>query len=272
MTSFPTPEICRRCQAEVRPEWIPTVHCLGRPLAGTGEWRSQLVDDRCPSCAEVVRTNIERQQRQLAIRLRLISLGGGEKPYREFSLEGFRVAPGNQLAFARAKAFNAARDNLYLWGACGVGKTHLAFSIARGFCEAGRSAEFLRPPQLMRQVRLKDPSDEQRALDRFIRAEVFVLDDLGIGHETAFVRQIFQEILDGRDSSYRAGLVVTSKYSLTGLAQKLDDDSIPSRLAGLCRIIEIRDDDQRLNGRGIRSPGADGPCLQGPTSDSARND
>ena len=78
---------------------------------------------------------------------------------------------------------------------------------------------------------------------------MFVLDDLGIGHETAYARQIFQEILDGREFAYRSGLIVTSRYSLDDLAQKLGDDTIPSRLAGLCKVIHVEGADGRLAGR-----------------------
>ena len=155
----------------------------------------------------------------------------------------------NDLAFTRARSFSCARENLYLWGPCGVGKTHLAFAIARRFCEEGRSVEFMRQPQLMRRVRLKDPDEEQRAITRLVRTEVFVLDDFGIGHDTAYARQIFQEILDGRDYNYLGGLVVTSKYSLDALAAKLDDDTISSRLAGMCRVTEVGGVDRRLQRR-----------------------
>ena len=164
--------------------------------------------------------------------LRLVRLGGGEKPYRDFRFDNFSIEPENAEALGLARAFNADRDNLYLWGACGVGKTHLAFAIARAACEAGRTVEFLKPPQLLRRIRMRDPDEEQREIDRIARADVLVLDDLGIGNDTLFARQVFQEILDARTFSYRAGLVVTSKYSLGALASKLDDDTISSRLAG----------------------------------------
>ena len=190
---------------------------------------------------------VAEEKRQFALRLRLIALGGGEKPYRQFRFESYEVTLANQVAFTSARCFNPGRDNLYLWGACGVGKTHLSFAIARIMCERGHSVEFLKPPQLMRKVRLKDPDEEQRIIDRFIRAEVFVLDDIGIGNDTAYARQIFQEILDGRDFAYRAGLVVTSKYSLGGLAAKLDDDTISSRLAGMCSVIQVGGTDHRLH-------------------------
>jgi len=255
MHNSPKAEICVRCQTEVSLEWVPIVHGAGKPLAGTGQWRSRLIDGRCSVCSEKAKADIESHQKQMSRRLRLIALGGGEKPYREFRFESYDVTPANELAFARVRAFNPSRDNLYLWGPCGVGKTHLAFAIARRFCEEGRTVEFLRPPQLMRRVRLKDPSDEQQAIDRVVRADVFVLDDLGIGNDTGYARQIFQEILDGRDYAYRAGLVVTSKYSLDALAAKLDDDTISSRLAGICRVTEVGGSDHRVIRRDNSSPG-----------------
>ena len=207
-------EICVSCGREVLPEWFPPVITSGRALAGTGNWRSMTTDGLCNGCHTVITNSNEERRRQFTSRLRLIELGGGEKPYREFRLDKFRVETGNRVAFLRARTFNASRDNLYLWGGCGVGKTHLAFATARRLCEEGLTVEFLKPPQLMRRVRRRDPDEEQQAVDRFIRSDIFVLDDLGIGHETAYARQILQEILDGREYAYRSGLFITSKYSL----------------------------------------------------------
>jgi DNA replication protein DnaC len=249
MTTPPKDDRCFGCGADAMPEWIPPLALAGRTLAGTGEWRSQITDGLCPSCHADAEMKMEERRRRHTLRLRLIALGGGEKPCREFRFDTFEVTARNRLAFLRASGFNPLRDNLYLWGACGVGKTHLAFAMARRFCEEGQSVEFLRPPELMRKVRRRDPDEEQRAIDRFVRSNVFVLDDLGIGTDTAYARQIFQEILDGRDFAYRAGLVVTSKYSLGHLATKLDDDTIVSRLAGMCRVIEIGGTDHRLKRR-----------------------
>jgi DNA replication protein DnaC len=93
---------------------------------------------------------------------------------------------------------------------------------------------------------MKDPEQEQTAVDEFVRVEVLVFDDLGSGSDTTYSRQILQEILDGRDFKDRGGLVITSKYSLSGLAQKLNDDTIPSRLAGMCRVVELKGPDHRL--------------------------
>src|SRR6266852_1546058 len=252
MTAFLKIDDCKVCHRSLPWEWVPAVPLGGKTLAGTGVWRSQLAGGVCSTCLAARERERRQEQHALTVRKDLVQLLGGEKPYREFTFERFEITPGNQLAYERSKNFNPAMDNLYLWGPCGVGKTHLAHAIARTCFEQTLSVAILLPSQLSRKVRMKDPEKEQAAIDEFVRVEALVLDDLGIGNETPYSKQILQEILDGRDFSDRAGLVVTSKYSLSALAEKLNDDTITSRLACVCRIIEIKGTDFRL--RALRAP------------------
>jgi DNA replication protein DnaC len=99
---------------------------------------------------------------------------------------------------------------------------------------------------------MKDPYQEQAVVNDFIAAEVLILDDLGGAPDTAFSQQVLQEILDGRDFQDRAGLIVSSSFSLDALAQKLGRDAIPSRLAGLSQVIEVAGIDRRIR-RGLNS-------------------
>ena len=237
---------CRLCHRNIPWEWVPAVLLGGKPLAGTGVWRSQLVDGQCPPCVADGEAIRQSMQRELARRKLLTQLFGGEKPYRDFTLDNFAVAPGNRLAYEKARRFDPSTENLYFWGPCGVGKTHLAYAIARCCIEERLSATLLRASQLSRKVRMKDPEQEQAAIDSFVSAEILVLDDLGSATDTSYARQILQEVLDGREFKERGGLVITSKYSLGALAQKLGDDTLPSRLAGMCRVVEIKGTDQRL--------------------------
>jgi DNA replication protein DnaC len=246
MTAFLKIDTCGSCHRAIPWEWAPVVLLNGQPMAGTGVWRSQLMDTRCPACQDAFEQERAKEQQALARRKELVELLGGEKPYREFTFEHYTVTPDNRLAFERAKAFNPATGNLYLWGPCGVGKTHLASAIARRSCDEPLSVTLLPAFELSRHVRMKEPEQEQAALNGFVDTETLVLDDLGVGPYTPFTRQILQEILDGRSFKDRAGLVVTSQYSLDQLASKFGDDAIPSRLAGMCEVTRINGRDHRL--------------------------
>jgi DNA replication protein DnaC len=247
MTAFLKIDDCRTCHRAIPWEWAPAVCVRGSPLAGTGVWRSQLVDRRCPACAAALEAERQEERRQIGLRKELIEVLGGPKPYREFTFERYRVAPGNAVAYERTNRFNPSGENLYLWGPCGVGKTHLAFAAARHCFEETLSAVIVWAPHLSRQIRLKDPEQEQAAMDRLTRAEALILDDLGAGNDTPFNRQLLQELLDTRVFNDRGGLIVTSKYSLDRLAEKFDDDTLPSRLAGMCDVIGITGPDGRLD-------------------------
>jgi DNA replication protein DnaC len=249
MTAFLKIDECKVCHRSLPWEWVPAVPLNGKALAGTGVWRSQLRGGACSTCLADLERKRHEERHALTVRRDLVQLLGGEKPYREFTFERFEVSPGNQYAYECAKNFNPATDNLYLWGPCGVGKTHLAYAIARTCFEQTLSVTILPASQLSRKVRMKDPESEQAAIDDLARAEVLVLDEIGTGPDTAFNWQIHQEILDKRNFNDCAGLVLTSKYALDQLAARLADDSIPSRLAGMCRAIQVAGTDRRLSKR-----------------------
>jgi DNA replication protein DnaC len=126
MTAFLKIDDCRTCHRALPWEWVPAVLTAGKPLAGTAVWRSQLTGGICPACLTAQEAERQKEQRTRDVRRDLVQLLGGEKPYREFAFERYQMTPGNRLAYEKATQFNPATDNLYLWGPCGVGKTHLA--------------------------------------------------------------------------------------------------------------------------------------------------
>src|SRR6266851_8570413 len=105
MTAFLKIDECRICRRSLPWEWVPAVLLNGKPLAGTGVWRSQLIDRCCPPCQAALEREREKEKRLWERRGELVELLGGEKPYREFTFEQYQVTPGNQLAYERSKNF-----------------------------------------------------------------------------------------------------------------------------------------------------------------------
>ncbi|PWU05838.1 MAG: hypothetical protein C5B51_13650 [Terriglobia bacterium] len=246
MSAFLKIDTCSICHRSLPWEWVPAVLLNGKAMAGTGVWCSQLATGICPACVAAAETKRQEEKQDAERRRELIELLGGQKPYRDFTFELYQVTQGNRLAYERCKQFDPASQNIYLWGPSGVGKTHLSYAAARRCFDETLSVAIVQAGQLSRQVRMQGPEQEQAAIDGFAEADVLMLDDLGLGAHTAYSRQLLREILDARDCADRAGLIVTSPYSLDDLAATLNDDAIASRLAGLCRVTEIRGPDFRL--------------------------
>src|SRR5260370_24432381 len=112
-TAFLKIDDCRRCHRAIPWEWVPGVLWRGRPLTGTAVWCSQLTEGLCSHCVAALELLRQNERRVRVLRQGLIQLLGGERPYRDFTFERYRVDSGNRLAFERAKEFAPSRDNLY---------------------------------------------------------------------------------------------------------------------------------------------------------------
>lgn len=190
----------------------------------------------CPECeknhkAEAEAKKTEAQKQQDILRL------GGLRAYNNFTLEKFTKKDVIELC----KDF--PNVNLFLWGSSGTGKTHLATALIRKFPEG----EVWKPQEIYRTCRgKKDGDEEQEIINNFVNKKYIIIDDLGVDKKTDFSFSTLYEIIDGRYMDEKTGMIVTSNLSLSALAERLNDDRISSRLAGMCKIINIIGDDWRL--------------------------
>src|SRR5258708_4128095 len=96
---------CLTCRQEMDQEWVPPVILCGKPLAGTGVWRSALTEGHCDRC-RLMNEDTRRQERRIErLRDRFIRLVGGIKPYRDFTFERYGVTAGNRIAVHWAAEF-----------------------------------------------------------------------------------------------------------------------------------------------------------------------
>ena len=169
---------------------------------------------------------------------------GGEKPATEFTFDRFDGIL-NFPALEKARNFDYTRQNLFLYGAPGTGKTHLACALAREQVERGINVEFFKVPGLMREFRRRlDPDEEEEFIKRLVAVPVLVIDDLGVGKATEYVVEKLHEVIDGRQNNYRSGMVLTSNLSLNGIAETFKD-RIADRLNGMCDLVKMDGDSHR---------------------------
>lgn len=161
---------------------------------------------------------------------------GGIRALETYRLDTFMPSSVTQSAFDFCKAFDAAHDNLYLCGPCGSGKSHLAVGTARRF-----NGNVWKTTEISRFLRKQESAnDEETAIASIAKESVLVIDDIGIEKPTEYMIISLQEIFDMRYQYMPGGLIVTSNLSLDGLAARLCDDHIPSRLAGMCKVFNLK--------------------------------
>jgi len=152
-------------------------------------------------------------------------------------------------------------DSVLLHGATGRGKTHSACAmlreyVARQVAESKPVAALFRSlPELLldlRETYRRDSEQSERdVLDRFGDTRLLVLDDVGAEKTSEAVRSSLYLLIDRRGNDPRLRTVLTSNLTLDELAES-HGHPIASRIAGMCRIIQLTGPDRRLTQGGSR--------------------
>lgn len=174
--------------------------------------------------------------------------------FRGKGFDKYQVPPGSREALEVASNWTRAHGyGLLLWSTeCGTGKSHLAFALAQAAIMEGALVEAHSMGALLASMKAtfsgrRGPTLED-ILDRMERADVVVLDDLGVEKVTDWVREQLYEIVDIRHRRRRP-LIVTSNFGPTELASRIGDiagDRIVSRLVAMSRVVEVQGDDYRM--------------------------
>lgn len=221
---------------------------------------SHVKDGLCSACKDRPRRQALAEstfQQDLTERL------GGSRALK-YTFETYWETKDNSKALRAVREFSPYSGNLYLYGPCGTGKTHLATACiqrsaqgTKAFSdETGRydSLNFIltQPATLFRSMRGLDGYQESEEIKRHGNVTCLVLDDLGSEKYTEFAIQILYDVINYRYMRERNGLIVTSNLPLRELAAKLGDGRIPSRLAEMCTSVKVAGEDFRLKMKGTR--------------------
>ena len=183
------------------------------------------------------------------------------KTYLQAHVERFLTLRGVPKRYLSANItdFDKVRlsaNGLFLSGARGTGKTHLACAIVKKeilesenyTSDIDKMPLFISIPDLLLEIRHsfkeRSETDEQDIINKYSSIDLLVLDDLGIEKTSEWSIQTLYTIIDRRYRDMKR-TIITSNLTLKEIADKLDD-RISSRIAGMCDCIILKGADRRL--------------------------
>ena len=150
---------------------------------------------------------------------------------------------------AWAKHFTPHADSLYLCGYAGLGKTHLALSMANEVLRMGYDVVYLSAQEAFARVekeRFNDNSSE--TLSAMMQAELLILDDLGTEFLTPYVGACLYELVNTRCSRRLPTIYTSNIVNDADLARRYTE-KIVSRLLGSCEALCFVGEDIRLQSK-----------------------
>ena len=198
------------------------------------------------------------QQKELS---RMLDLGN--QSFDTFELEWYSdvLLPGQNKTARRhmedkvlnscqefAMGFGKRTENLLLFGAPGLGKTHLSAAIAREVSDKGYSVVYDTAAHVFERFesqKFSRAGDEELDSDveRILSCDLLILDDLGTEMTTSFVQSALYQIINTRLME-RKSTIISSNLSPEKIAQRYSPQ-IASRLEGEYQLLSFVGEDIR---------------------------
>jgi DNA replication protein DnaC len=150
-------------------------------------------------------------------------------------------------------------QNLFLLGATGLGKTWLARALAQKACRDGYAALFVKANEMFRELAMsRADGSHGRALQRFGRVDLLVVDDWAMTPLSDPERRDFLEICDARYQTHST--MLTSQLKISNWHAQIGDptiaDSILDRLVHNAHRIELEGESVRKTRPGRAAGGS----------------
>ena len=156
--------------------------------------------------------------------------------------EGFKTAPKH--------------DNLFFFGATGLGKTHLSTAIAKKVIEDGMSVVYDTAQNIIRTFEAKRFSSNTASAEidtsKYFDCDLLIIDDLGAEFRNSFTVTVIYDLLNTRICTGKA-MIISGNFDSSNSIEKMYDERISSRILGGFRSFRFIGDDIRLASRNKRA-------------------
>lgn len=145
---------------------------------------------------------------------------------------------------AYADNFTTLNKSLLMLGSAGLGKTHLACSIANVVMNSGYTVMYSSAQSLFGKIEQTRYTDEDVISD-ILSCDLFILDDLGAESMTNYSLSVLYNIVNTRMIKGKP-CIYTSNITSQAALQKRYGEKISSRLLGSCDTFFFIGDDIRI--------------------------
>lgn len=160
---------------------------------------------------------MEIRERKSEIESRYSSLTSSPK-YRGCTFDNYEISPDNREAYQAARAFTTAwpdSKDLLIYGNPGNGKSHLAAAIGNALLADDVIVVFAAYVDLLEAIKATyngGDGSEAAILDAICRADLLILDDLGVERPSEYTLDVLFRITERRGRNFRR-TVYTTNYS-----------------------------------------------------------
>lgn len=217
---------------------------------GDGSLGELCFDDRFALLVDAEHT--ARDNRRLARLLKDAQLRIGDA-----ALENVKTGPARGIERALAAELGSCAwvdrcRNVLVTGPTGVGKTYLGCALGQAACRRGLRVTYRRMPRLFDELSLaKADGTYGKLLRKLAKADVLILDDLGLGVLDEPQRHDLLEVLEDRYG--RSSTVITSQLPVKKwhewIANPTLADAILDRLVHNAHGIDLKGPSQRKNNK-----------------------
>ena len=195
---------------------------------------------------------IPRKERAARTRLKI----SGMPQYKQLSDFDLTWLKGGlsrtKLEELSSLAFIDRKENVFLLGPSGVGKTHLLLGLGTRACQNGFSAYYMTCHDLVETlVRARDQNRLKRKLDWFRKPNVLLIDEVGYEPLTSEQAHVFFQLINTR---YEWGsIIMTSNKSFSKWAELMSDEAVATamldRLLHHSHTLSLQADSYRMKER-----------------------